>query len=349
MGFPIVFEHVDACGVQRGKDVKTSVLAATAAILVSRGADEILIPVPSSYEVERAGEGIDRLPRERRNSVKLIDKNGNVLRRVRSYLEPLSAQSRKWPETVFAAFAEGFLYQVALATDYKAGILGNAVQAVRGFVPIIDPQSFRGEAKFRLAEIVSLICSYEPNLSDHGAYRIDLIPTPDSAVQIWELIENAEFSTLVALAGRIGYLKHPKVAFRRLRSAAKQFFVKPETAKMFAAATSLAELAGAKSLTDKVKGISSLFSTSDRLAFCPPFIDLGAAEIGIYRFALASAYPNATAPDGAIVVFEHSRHGKISHSWLNVGEELKLQQEENDVERSRIQLLEARSALKRFV
>jgi hypothetical protein len=349
MGFPIIFEHMDACGVWRGKEVKVPAITAAAAILVSQGADQILIPTPSSYETERAAEGIERLPKERRNLVKVVDGKGDVLRRVRSYLEPLVAQAKKWPETAFVGFAEDFLYQVALGTDFKAGVLGHSVGTVRDFVPIVDPQSFRGEARFRLAEIVSVICSYEPNRNDHGAYRFDLVPSPESSAQIWDLIENAEFGSLVAMAGRIGYLRHPAVAFRRLRSTARKFFKKPETAKLFALAASAAELAGAKSIIEKAKSIASLVNIADRAAFCPPFIDLGSAQIGVYRLALADAYAHATPPDGAILVFEHSRGGKVSHSWLNVGEELKLQKEEHDIDSSRAKLLEARSALKRFI
>src|SRR5271167_4452143 len=149
MGFPIVFEHMDACGVWRGKKFKVPAITAAAAVLVSRGADQLLVPTPSSYEVDRVAEGIERLPKERRKLIKTVDKKGHVLQRVRSYLEPVVAQAKKWPENAFVALAEDFLYQLALATDSRAGIVGHAVQTVRDFVPILDPQSFRGEAKFR--------------------------------------------------------------------------------------------------------------------------------------------------------------------------------------------------------
>jgi hypothetical protein len=278
-----------------------------------------------------------------------LTKKATFLRRVRSYLEPLGAQAKKWPESAFVTFTEDFLYQIAVAADFEAGVLGHAVQTVREFIPIIDAQSFRGEARFRLAEIVSLICSYEPILSDHGAYRLDLIPKPETAAQVWNLIENAEFGALVEMAGRIGYLNHPAVAYRRIRKAAKQFFTKPKTAKLFALATSAADLAGAKCITEKAKSIADLVNVSGRAAFCPPFIDLGAAQIGVYRLALSDGYVEATPPEGAILVFEHSRGGRVSHSWLNAGEELKLQKEEHDIDSSRAKLQEARLALKRFI
>ncbi len=349
MGFPIVFEHMDACGVWGGKQVKVPAITAAAAVLVSRGADQLLVPTPSAYEEDRVAEGIERLPKQRRQLVKTVDKKGHVLQRVRSYLEPLAAQAKKWPENAFVAFAEDFLYQLALATDFRAGIVGHALQTVHEFVPILDLQSFRGEAKFRLAETISLICSYEPNLSDHGAYRFDLVPRPESSAQIWDLIESAEFGTVVAIGGRLGYLKHPAITFRRLRNAARTFFRRPETARMFTLATSVAELAGAKSITEKAKGIAALVTESGSAPFCPPFIDLGPAQIGVYRLALAAAHVQATPPRGAILVFEHSRRGKLSLSWLNVGEELKLQREEQDVDSCRAKLLKARSALERFV
>jgi hypothetical protein len=346
MGFPIVFEHMDACGIRRGKRVKVPAIAAAAAVLVSRGADQLVVPTPSAYEVERAEEVLSWLPKERRHLVKIVDRKGKTLRRVRDYLEPLAAQAHKWPESAFVSCAEDFLYQLAVATDFRAGVAGHAIQTVRGFVPIINPQSFRGEAKFRLAEAVSLICSYEPNLSDHGAYRLDLVPKPEASAQIWDLVENAEFGALVAMGGRIGYLTRPAVAFRRLRKAARTFFKKPETARIFTLATSVAELAGAKPIGDKAKSIAALATESGNAAFCPPFVDLGSASIGVYRLALAAAH--AGPPSGAILIFEHSRDGNVSHSWLNVGEELNLEREERDVEGSRARLLRARAALEQF-
>ncbi len=348
MGFPVVFEHMDACGISRGRRVMAPAITAAAVTLVSLGADQILVPGPSSYEEERAAEGIARLPKERRSLVKVVDRHGEILQRVRSYLQPLVAQARKWPESAFVAFAEEFLYQVALGTDFKAGISGHAVGTVRGFIPILDSQSFHGEAKFRLAEIASLICSYEPDLTEHGTCRLDLIPNNEIVSQIWSFIDKAEFGALVAASGRMGYLKHPRVALRRLRSAARNFFGKPDIAKLFKLATTTADLADAKSIAEKAKSIVELLGPSESDSFHPPFIDLGPAEIGIYRVALADAFADAIPPEGTILSFEHSRCGKVSHSWLSVGEEEKLQREAQDIQGRTEKLLEARSALGRF-
>jgi hypothetical protein len=349
MGFPVVFEHMDACGVSQGRKVKVPAITAAAVILVSGGADQILMPAPDNYEYERVAEGIERLPKERRSLVKVIDKHGDILRRVRAYLEPLVAQAKKWPEDAFVGFVEDFLYQVALGTDFKAGILGHAVGTVREFIPIIDSQSFRGDAKFRLAEIASLICSYEPDLTDHGAYRLDRARTSESASHIWELVENAEFRAVVAASGRIGYLKHPRVALRRLRNAARNFLAKPEAAKLFTLATTTADFAGAKSIVEKARSIVELIGASNSRSFCPPFMDLGPAQVGVYRVALADAFADAIPPHGTIFTFEHSRGGRFSHSWLNVGEEMKLQREQEEIQGRAEKLLEARSALMRFI
>lgn len=82
MGFPVILEHEDACGVIGGQEVKTPAIGASALILAARGADEILVPCPSDYEVERTIQGIELLPAERRSCVKIVDKNGEVLRRL---------------------------------------------------------------------------------------------------------------------------------------------------------------------------------------------------------------------------------------------------------------------------
>lgn len=349
MGFPILFEHMDACGLWRGKRVKVPAITAAAVILVSRGADQILVPAPSSYEAERAAEGVERLPRERRSLVKVVDRKGDTLRRVRGYLEPLVAQAKKWPEDAFLQCAEEFLYQVALASRHKAGISGNAVGTVRGFVPILDARTFHGEARFRLGEIVSLVCAYESELNDHGAYRFDLVPRAEASVDIWKIVENTEFASLVAASGQIGYLKHPAVAFRRLRKPARHFFARPEIAKLFSLATTAANIAGANSIGEKAKNLGTLVTDLDSRPFCPPFVNLGSAELGVYRLALADAFVGATSPDGTILAFEHSRCGRTSMSWLNSGEESKLQTEEQNIVGLKAEVVEARSALKKLV
>jgi hypothetical protein len=66
MGFPVILEHEDACGVVGTTEVRTPAITATALILASRGADQILVPCPSEYELERTERGIELLPVTRR-------------------------------------------------------------------------------------------------------------------------------------------------------------------------------------------------------------------------------------------------------------------------------------------
>jgi hypothetical protein len=185
VSFPVILEHSDACGVLAGKEVRTPTIAATAVILATRGADQILVPCPSSYELERTAAGVELLPPERRSTVKTLDRGGDVLGRVREYLQPLAVQASEWPENAFVSFSEDFLYKIALGAKHRAGILSDAPQVVRGFVPIIRPQRFSGESRFRLAELIALICSYEPHQLDHGSFTLE---TPDPGrccTEVW--------------------------------------------------------------------------------------------------------------------------------------------------------------------
>jgi hypothetical protein len=348
MAFPIIFEHMDACGISHGRKVKSPAVSATAVLLTSLGVDQILMPCPSTYEEERTLAGIDRLPTERKGLVKIVDKHGETLGRIRSYLEPLRKQAQKWPETAFVAFAEDFLYRLGLAMDFEAGILGNAAETLRTFVPILDARAFKGEAKFRLAEIASLICSYEPNLMEHGAFQTEVASQDKAKPSVWNFIEMTEFVALVAASGRLGYLRHPNIGMRRVRKAAREFFGKAEVAKVFRLVSTTADLAGAKFLAEKAKGLIELFDKSTNSSFHPPFINLGAAEMGVYQAALTETFPDATPPPGLIMAFEGTRGGKASLSWLNIGEEMKLELEEQGMAHRVNKLQEARSALKRL-
>jgi hypothetical protein len=155
MPLPIVIENMEAIGELQGRSVRASTLAATSLLLASRGADKILLPTPTGPDRLVAERGLLALPPGRRATVEMVDQDGRILRRVQDYLSPLRACSQKWPEDAFVDFLVDFVYQVAIGARFKASIGTDAVSVVRGFIPIVDPSVFRGEAGFRFAELVS--------------------------------------------------------------------------------------------------------------------------------------------------------------------------------------------------
>lgn len=349
MAFPVILEHEDACGVVGATHVKTPTIAATALILAARGADQILVPCPSEYELERTAEGLDLLPRERRSCVKFIDNDGDILRRVREYLQPLAASVSGWPENAFVDFLEDFLYQVALGAKHRAGILADSVEVLRGFVPIIRREHFKGEARFRLAELVALICNYEPHQLDHGSFRLETPAQDGFSPSAWELLDNAEFRAVVSVSGRLGYLKHPLVGLKRLRRVIQKFFSREDAKTILSLAKTTAECAGAGSTATAAEHIFEALIKLEGSAFRPPFVGLGPAQLGIYRVALAEGYPDATPPTGAIMLFERSRAGRMGHSFLSVGEERKLELEAANPEGRRETFAKAKAAQGRFL
>jgi hypothetical protein len=348
MSFPIILEYSDACAEIGRKKIKIPTIAATAVILASRGADRLLVPCPSSNELERTEAGLELLPRERRSCVRIVDKNATVLKAVREYLRPLKAQARQWPEDAFVGFAEDFLYQVALATVHRSGILADSVQTLRGFIPILRPNYFQGEARFRLAELVGLICSYEPHPLDHGSLRLETSSKDSFSPSVWSLLDNAQFRTLVSVSGKLGYAKHPLVGVKRLQQAIRTFVKRDDTRRMLSLVATTADLAGAETIRKTTETLFETLVGTPQSSFRPPILELGPTTLGIYRTAL-SADPRATPPQGTIMVFEHGRAGRGGLSWLSVGEETKLETEAAQPERRREDHRKARAAMDRFL
>lgn len=346
--FPVVFQHLDACGLKNGRPVRTSVLPVLAVLLVARGSDRVIIPTPHERERERAESGVARLPAERQHLVTLCDTNGALLSRVRNYLEPLRRQVRKWPEDAFVQLAEDFLYEIVVATDQRAGILSDSASVVREFVPLLDPTEFSGEARFRLAEICRIVCGYEPFVIDHGQYVFD--SRRDSDASAWEILQLAEFRAVVATSGRIGYLRHPLVALRRLGHQLQDLVRKPTVKPFIKLASTAADAAGAAGLAGAAGDALGLAADVSSHRFHPPFISIGAAELSLYRAALREGVPGAVPPEGVIMLFEYMRAGRGGGMWLNVGEERKLELEARGGFRQRIaKHREARKALARFL
>ena len=100
-----------------------------------------------------------------------------------------------------------------------------------------------------------------------------------------------------------------------------------------------AELSGSGIPIDTIEQIIGKVTQKEEegMCFSPPFIDLGPAIIPISTIALLEKYPNATPPKGTIMLLESLREGVAHHSWLNVGEENKLEIEAKDSYKNRLE------------
>lgn len=283
------------------------------------------------------------LPPERQGLVSLIDRDGEVFARVVDYIDPLRLQTKKWPEDAFVRFMVDFLYEVALASKYKSPIASSSIQSVREFIPIIDPREFNGEARFRLAECISLICDYDADVIEHGNLQVDSPRPASSPPDLWKFLDFAEFRELEAATGALGYLEVPSVGLRRLRYAISDFFQRPDAKPLLSIAGVVTDLAGVKQ-TEKIGKMVESLGLLSMGHFRPPFIPLGPVEIGLYRSALTEVSPEAAPPEGTILVFE-TRGGS---SWLNAGDEFKLEREAADLAGTKASVEAARAAMSRF-
>jgi hypothetical protein len=159
-----------------------------------------------------------------------------------------------------------------------------------------------------------------------------------------------EYAAIVAASGRIGYLKHPLAALRRLRDKLCDLIRKPAVKPLLKLASTAADAAGAAGLGGATGEALGLAAEVRDGPFHPPFISLGATKLALYRAALRASLPSAKPPPGSIMLFEQLRGGRSSHSWLNDGEEGKLASEATSgFERRRADYLSARKALDRFL
>lgn len=284
------------------------------------------------------------LPLERQGLISLVDRDGEVLARVVEYIRPLGVQAKKWPEDAFVGFMVDFLYELALGSKYKSPIASSSVHCVREFVPIIDPREFNGEARFRLAECISLICDYDADVVEHGNLKVDVPHSVSNPPDVWKFLDFAEFRELEAATRALGYLEVPSVGLRRLRYAISDFVQRPEAKPLLATAAVVTNLAGLKQ-AEKIGKLVESVGLLSLEHFRPPFIPLGPVELGLYRLALAEVSPEAEPPEGTILVFEAKR----GTSWLSVGEELKLETEAADLASTKAAVEAARATISRFI
>jgi hypothetical protein len=166
----------------------------------------------------------------------------------------------------------------------------------------------------------------------------------------WDILRMSEYRALVTASGRIGYLKHPLVAMRRLREKIRDLIRTPVVKPLLKLAASAADAAGAAGLGSATGEALRLATEGRGEQFHPPFISLGPVQLPLYHAALADGLPGATPPPGAIMLFEQFRGGHASHMWLATGEEHKLEREAIlGARRRHAEYLRARKALDRIV
>ena len=352
MSFPILIENTEAIGELQGQSIRISTLATTSLLLASRGVDRILLPTPNTFGRLIAERGLLTLPPERRATIAMIDQDGQTLHRVLRYLDPLRACARKWPEDAFVEYLGDFVYQLALAARFKAAIGTDAVSVVRGFISIVDPSVFRGEASFRFAELAALICSYEPAALSHGVLRTEVDTGSGLSSGLWRLIETSEFRQVVEDSGKLGWVEHPIIAVRHLRNSLTNYLQGNETAALLKSASTIAGLAAkAHPSLEVAKASADVLAnfTSSKDGYRPPFFPLGASLGGIYRMALASVSADARPDPDTIFCFATYRGGRENISWLTPGEEGKLEREAADLDGAKADWEKAQKALARIL
>lgn len=282
----------------------------------------MLVPVPGEIEKSRVSNGIAALPKSRRRLVKAIDGNAAVLRRVRSYLDPLRAQAKKWPESSFVDSSEGLLYHLALASKYGASSSGTSLHVVQSFLGMIDPQVFKDEAAFRLSEISLLATRYEPYMVDEVSL-IGHIGQPGIREVIWDALDSAEFGDIVAATGYLGLLRRPIPGIRMLGKSVRKLVSRKEfklAMQGLATITNLATLPGVTGPIERLAGSLERGSRFSPLVFEIPI----SLEYDVSTMALREFHPKASPPKGALLMLEYYRAGRREGVWLNQGEESKL-------------------------
>ncbi len=318
---PAVVPYSDAVGRIGDKHLKASTLNATAVLLTALGADSLLVPVPGEKEKERMAVALEAIPPPRRRLIRQVDSNGRILQRISDFLTPLHEQARKWPETAFVSFSVRTLYGMAIGCKYRAMAVNAQLPVMLDFIDRINPRVFKAEAVHRLAEICFLATSYDPALLSN-AEVISEVSRADVRRQFWRIIESSEFGAVTAISGKLGYLRNPRVALRRLKLAVQKLVSRDDFKAVVGAASMASELA---QLPLPLSRIDSLVEVLDKgRQFSPPLLDIP-SPVGydIYRASLAEFDPKAVAPKGSILVVEYPLAGSASHSWLNEGEKSK--------------------------
>ncbi len=340
----MLIEYFDSLGNLNGKEIGVPALRALSLLLISLGADEIIIPAPGERATEHVRKAIETLPEKRRGNVRLVDSNRATMKRVMKYLLPLKQQAVEWPETTFVDLALNSLYFLTLAFENKASVIDGGIPAIHDFLSIIRPNSYKDEAKFTLAELFRLFTLFEPNLLDRIEFNMQ-VPYPEVQRVLPNLISSAEFAEFVSSNARLGFLRHPAMGLRRVKTTLRNVVSSKGFRKVVRGGLTVSQLAP---LPVNVSGLRDILPVATKgTEFSPPFIELPlSVHLSICQAALREFDPRAVAVPGNLYA-QSSLMGSIR--WLADKPEDRLKLQDNPQELLLRQKTELSSAKKNLV
>lgn len=323
---PVIIPHYAVLGEVAGRGFVRSTLPSVSPVLVALGATSVLVPTPTELDREHARQAISRIPKPYRDRVRLIDTHGTTLKRVIAYVRPLREAAAEWPEDAFAGIAEHALYLTALGARYGAAIANTRLETLNDFLPILRPRYYKDLARFRLAEIGSISTRYQP--FELSAPRVGAqLSAPGVSAAVEDFLDSAEFADLAYKYGRLGYLRRPGTALRRIRSAVTTTLTRPAfrtSLKVGAGAAQLATVtAPAAGPATALEAIAGVLDRGRQ--YSPPILRLD--PMSEYLAALQTLHavsPRARFQNGCVVALTYSSGITQGVQWLAKGEERNL-------------------------
>jgi|GEM_PF-6254504 len=283
----VILNFEEAQGRVHGHPVEIPTLQSTARVLLTLGADRIL--VPAFEHKTRISETIGGLPPTLRGRVKAIDSSASVLKRVESFVRPLRRQvvdkDDMCPESVLVRQTVPFLYQLSLGAKYSASPTGSWVDDLTHSLHTANLGAFQGEARDRMALLANVVLAYSPYISNH----LDTIGyAADSGVhgKVLEMLDSAEFQDVVSATGYLGLATKPVVALRRIHSAVSRVVARPAFKKSAKATEAISTLAGHPlPVSTAIAAIGG--GQADR-HFSPPLVELDPFRQSIFDETMSS-------------------------------------------------------------
>lgn len=301
MEFPVISYFGGAFAELEGKSIWIPTLNSTAVLLIIQGADGVIVPPLGNNDGLKSV--IQGLPPSLRAKVRIIDSKQSILKRVTNFIEPISQSVEKEkemsPEQTLARCSIPFLYQLALAAKYGAGMTDGWIDQLTHLVHESDFNKFKGaEARYRTAQLVSLITSYRPFLSSRTGLRGNAAD-PGIRGRFSDILETSEYADVVSTSGHLGLVRQPTVALRRLRRAVVNITSSPKFRSVAEASMAISALAQVQLPAEPLVRMAGDFEVGNK--FSPPIIDTSRFLVDIYKSTLNAYNPRCRPPKGGMV------------------------------------------------
>jgi hypothetical protein len=265
-----------------------------AGLLVRCSAHKIYIPFSVPKYGESLDDVIDKYPLSLKNRIEVIDRDGNILNKVMTYLKPITNEAEI--NSLLLNHVVDFLYKLFLASKYNAEADVSDSKCIGHSIHRLKESINDAEGKIRLDQLLGIYSNYSNPLKIESFSIYPTISIPSIYSKLSDFLDETEIIEISKNRYLLGIPGRAKAAFLKIKKEIRQFLGNKKYEKYIGKSSELIQIIGS-SQGIKIPNVN--FKDFFPSEYNPPLVDLDNYRRLVCKQIEPNKPPAFMLPDGA--------------------------------------------------